>query len=167
MDFFHVFHIFHYQTQYFICFIWSPSFCLASLPPLLKSQFSSDSHWISHIPSSKAPLQQVLDKQQCTTSVVTDACISNFFFIFLKPSLKPSRLDWLQCLCKILYLTSQQSDTRLGRQTRRNLLFLLFPHFFSYLREIWFFVSATRYEVQSQSGLCISSWRLMRTRATG
>lgn len=125
------------------------------------------SHWISHIPSSSAPLEQVLNKQQHTTSAVTAAWISNCFFVclLLKPFLKLSWLDWLEGLCKNPYLTfhsSQIPDCK-DRETRRNMLFFLFPYFFSHIREIWFLLSHTQSEVQSQSGLCILCRSLMRT----
>lgn len=126
------------------------------------------SHWISHLPSSSAPLEQVLKKQQCTTLAVTAACISNCFFVclLLKASLK---LSWLEGLCKNPYLTfhSSQIPDREDSETRRNMLFLLFPSFFSYVRKIWFFLSPTQSEVQSQLGFCILCRRLTRTHAIG
>ena len=129
------------------------------------------SHWISHIPSSLAPLEQVFSKQQCTTLAVTAASDSNCFFVclLLKSPLTLSWLDWLEGLCKSLYLTfhsSQPADWK-GRETLRNMLFLLLPCFFSCVRDIWFFLSATQSEVQSRLGLCILCRSLMRTHAIG
>lgn len=122
-------------------------FIVVSLPYLHFHFFQRNrqfySHWISHIPSPSTPLEQAWNKQRCTDVAVTAARISNCFFVclLLKPSLKLSWLDWLEGLCKNLYLpfdSSQIPDWE-DRETRGNLLFLLLLCFFCYIRDIWFF----------------------------
>lgn len=130
--FFQTFFIIKTSTSHI--YFYHGHLALSPLTLLLKSQ-AVLFHWNSHIPSSSAPLEQVLNKQQCTTSAVTAAWISNCFFVclLLKPSLKLSWLDWLKGVCKNLYLTfhsSQIPDCK-DRETRRNMLFFvslfLFP----------------------------------------
>lgn len=107
--------------------------------------------WTSHIPSSSAPSGQGLNKKQHTTLVVAAACISNCFFVclLLKAPLRFHDLT-VSARIHISHFTAvRYQHVNTGRQGETCYFF----SFFSYRREIWFFLSAPQSEVQSQFSL--------------
>lgn len=97
--------------------------------------------WTSHIPSSSAPPEQVLNKKQCTISVVTAACNQTGFLFVCFWKLLQAFMTW-QSLQEPIAHISQQSDTSMWTQERQGETCYFFC-FFSYRREIGFFLSAT------------------------
>lgn len=116
--------------------------------------------WTNHIPSSSAPPEQVLNKKQPTTLVVTAACISNWFFVCL---LLKAPLSFHDLTVSARIHISHFTAVRYQHvNTERQGEVCYFFCFFLYRIEIWFFLSATQSEVQSQfslSSLCRSLTR--------
>lgn len=74
--------------------------------------------WTSHIPSSSAPPEQVLNKKQCTISVVTAACNQTGFLFVCFWKLLQAFMTW-QSLQEPISHISQQSDTSMWTQRDR------------------------------------------------